>query len=289
MTTLFVLAAGSGCTVWLARSARRFAVLDRVVALHPGRRTLPDVFRTRLVRALDAAALDCTPEHAVHMWALAAIGVGALGFGLAPPAALAGVVAVGAAGPIALRALRHRRNRLAAAAVPDVVERVASELRAGGTVATALARLVHDDHPLAPDLARLDTRLRLGASLPAALSAWRRERDAPGVGVTAGALAMATTAGGRCADALEHVAESLRDRLGIVAETRALSAQARASAFVVGLGPLGYLLWTALVDRHAVGALVGTTPGRVCLVVGLALEGTGAWWMRLILRRGVPA
>ena len=56
----------------------------------------------------------------------------------------------------------HRRARLVAAAVPDTLEQVGAELRAGGTVATALAAIAGGDGPLAPDLARVEARVRLG-------------------------------------------------------------------------------------------------------------------------------
>ena len=64
---------------------------------------------------------------------------------------------------------------------------------------------------------------------------------------------------------------------------RSLSAQARLSAMVVGASPLAYLVFSALVDPGSVGVLVGTGPGRVCLVVGLLLEALAALWMWRIL------
>ena len=69
-----------------------------------------------------------------------------------------------------------------------------------------------------------------------------------------------------------------------IAEAHALSAQARLSAVVVGAAPLGYLAFSAMVDPRAVTALIDTGVGRVCLVVGLGLEGLAALWIRRILR-----
>src|SRR5262249_2854444 len=149
-------------------------------------------------------------------------------------------------------------------AVPPTIERVASELRAGGTIATAIAGIGAGDGVLAGDFARVETRVALGASLVDALRAWIRERDAEGVGVAGGALAMCATVGGPGADALDGLAMSLRDRLSVAAEARALSAQARLSAVVVGGTPLLYIAWSALADRGALHALTGTTAGRLC-------------------------
>jgi tight adherence protein B len=168
--------------------------------------------------------------------------------------------------------------------VPDTLERIGSELRAGGTVATAISSIAGGGGPLAPDAGRIETRVRLGAALPEALGSWAQERRAIGVDVAAGALSLSATVGGPAADALDGLASSLRARLSVVAEARALSAQARYSAWVIGLAPIGYLVSTAAVDSRSVHMLFGTGAGRACVVLGLGLELIGARWMHAIVR-----
>jgi tight adherence protein B len=127
-------------------------------------------------------------------------------------------------------------------------------------------------------------RTHLGLPLAEALADWPAGHDVPGVRAAAGALAVATTMGGRAAGAVDGLASSLRHRLDAVAEARSLSAQARMSAVVVGAAPVGYLAFSALVDPGAVTVLVDTGVGRVCLVVGLGLEALAALWIRRVLR-----
>ena len=140
--------------------------------------------------------------------------------------------------------------------------------------------------PLAPDLARAQARAALGVSLTDALAAWPGERPLPSVRAVAGSLAVASTIGGRAADALDGLAASLRERIGAIAEARALSAQSRMSAVIVGVAPLGYLLFSAALDPSSVDVLVTTHVGRVCLVAGIVCEALAALWMRRILRGG---
>jgi tight adherence protein B len=170
------------------------------------------------------------------------------------------------------------------AGLPGALEQVAAELRGGGTVAAAVDRLASGAGAVASDLERVCVRTRLGLPLADALAGWPDEHDAPGVRAAAGALAVATTMGGRAADAIDGLASSLRHRLDAVAEARSLSAQARLSAVVVGAAPLGYLAFSALVDPAAVTALIDTAVGRVCLVAGLGLEALAGLWIRRILR-----
>ena len=285
LRTLLVAIVGSGSTAALARFARRFAVADRLRSVN-GERVLPSVVRRPLVQALDDAALTWTPEQAIEVWCLAIAIAALVGSGLAPATGVLGAVAVIVGGPVALRVGRFRRERTVTAAVPDALEQIGSELRAGGTVATALASIAHGDGVLAADASRIETRVLLGAGLSDALRSWARERRAVGVEVAAGALSLCATVGGPTADALDGLASSLRARLSVIAEARALSAQARYSAWVIGLAPIGYLVSTAAVDSRSVHLLVGTAAGRTCVVIGVGLELLGAIWMRAIVRSG---
>ena len=276
---------GAAATLALARHAWRRPVAERLRADRP-RRTLPRLVRARLSRALDDAGLASTPEDAVEIWCTAGVTATLLGlaFGPATSAAFAVVVLLGLPGW--LWSARSRRARLVATAIPEALERVGAELRVGGTVPTAVAALASDDGPLASDFARVETRVGLGAALPAALEAWARERSAPGVAAAAGALALSTSVGGRAADALDGLASSLRDRVAVAAEVRALSAQARYSAWVIGVAPFAYLLVAAAIDPRSLHALFGTNTGRLCVAFGAGLEALGVVWMRAILRGG---
>ncbi len=288
MRTVVVALTGTAVVIIGARAARRFAVADRLPARRArSTRMLPDWFARRVGAALDAAALDVSVEHAVEYWAIGVVVATILGIALGGgAAAVAGAVVAGIGAPMGLAAARGRRARLIAASVPITIDGIASELRAGGTIATAVSGIARGDGVLAPDFARIEARLLLGSPITDALRTWARERDATGVDVAAGALAMCATVGGRAADALDGVASSLRDRGAVVAEARALSAQARMSALVVGGTPFLYVGWSALADRRSLHALLGTPTGRACIALGVGLEALGVWWMRRILRAG---
>jgi tight adherence protein B len=283
--TLVLVVVGPLTCAWLIAAGRHAAVADRARALGPRSRwRVPGVARQRLVAALHDADLAWSPEEAVERWAIAIGGVALLAAALSPVLALPATIAVTAAGPVALGLARSRREHAFATGLPGALEQVAAELRGGGTVAAAVDRLAAGAGAVAADLRRVRVRTQLGLPLAEALAGWPGEHDAPGVRAAAGALAVATTMGGRAADAIDGLASSLRHRLDAVAEARSLSAQARLSAVVVGAAPLGYLAFSALVDPGAVTALVDTGVGRLCLVVGLGLEMLAGLWIRRILR-----
>jgi tight adherence protein B len=182
---------------------------------------------------------------------------------------------------------RRRAERRLLSVLPDVLDRLSADLRGGGSVLAALRHAAAGAGPLGSDLARIVDRVVAGAGISESIAAWSQQRPLPPVQVVAGALEVAATSGGRAAVALEGLAAGLRDRRDIQEEVLALSSQARLSAAVVGLAPLGSLGVSLLVDGRVVSVLLGTAPGRVCLAAGLGLQVVAGLWMGRILR--VPA
>jgi len=282
--TAAIACTGVAASILLARSARRVDAATRVEALRSGpRRRLPAPLRAALSRRLEAAEIAASPEIALQTWLTAVFAAGLFGLALAPVAAIVAALIAFVAGPVWVHLSRHRRDRRAADAVPMILEGAATEMRGGATVENAIEAIVAGGGPLAPDLERVAGRVGLGARLGDALGSWAAERDVAGVREAAGSLALAAEVGGPSAGALDGLATSLRERRGALADARALSAQARLSAVVVGAGPIGYLVLSALADPAATGRLYATRPGQVCLVAGLGLEALGALWMRHLL------
>src|SRR5262249_34489355 len=136
MRVVIVAIVGSVFTLAFARAARRYAVADRLRVDRGARaRRMPAGVHDRLVRALDAAAIDVTPARAMSTWGWSIIVAAALGLAVGGVQIAAGTTVLACIGPpVVVLALRERRSRRIAAAVPEMLERVASELRSGGTI-----------------------------------------------------------------------------------------------------------------------------------------------------------
>jgi tight adherence protein B len=245
---------------------------------------LPTPLRGRLERALREADVSISPEDAVVTAATATVVVTLLVGAVNPAAAPLAWAAAVVAGPVGLVVARGRAQRAFVAGIPGFVEFIAAQLRSGHTVPTALEAAGDRPGPLGGDARRLHQRLVLGATLPDALAWWAGERGSEPAAAVAGALAVAAETGGAAATALDGLARSVRDALGARAEAAALSAQARLSAAVVGVAPIAYLVFAAATDPRAAATFVSTSTGRVCLVLGLALDAIGALWMRRVAR-----
>ncbi|MBK5289444.1 MAG: type II secretion system F family protein [Acidimicrobiia bacterium] len=283
MSTIARVVVGVALAGLLARAAVAAPARGRARRFRVRTLLLPTGVRARIVRAFMQADIDVTPEAAARWWVLAVASVAWFAMVLAPPLLVPAIVAAVTAGPIGVRMRSGQARRAVRAALPGVLDLIVAQLRAGGTVAEALDTVASRPGPLRADFARVSARCSLGAGLDPALAQWAQERPIPGVRSAAGALAMVTLIGGSAATALEGLSVSLRNDDAALGEAKALSAQARVSAIVVGGAPLAYLIFAAATDPGSTDVLVSTTAGRICLVLGLGLEGLAAVWMRALL------
>jgi tight adherence protein B len=205
---------------------------------------------------------------------------------------VAGLLALVSLGPRAsgLRRLRRlvsarRRQRdelAAAAALPAVARRLAAEVGAGRTLVRAL-RAAAVDAPAPLDAALAET----GARLASGGRAWSvLEHAIPGHGgcrLLAASLELQGRAGGDLPRLLRALASALDDRAQVEAELRALTAQARFSAIVVPLLPLGALALLALAEPRGVRLLFTTSAGLAVIGLAAVLDVVGTLLVRRLL------
>ena len=198
---------------------------------------------------------------------------------------LAIVALVGAASvPVVVVGLgRGRRGRLVDRQLPGALDRMGRALRAGTSLRSAFGVTAEGAPvPLAGELARLDAELGAGEPLATVLVRWGDRCPTPGVRLLVAAATLGHEAGGAQARAVDGVAATLRERQAVQREARALASQARASAAVVVLAPVGFAAFSAATDPEVLAFLLGTGPGLACLVLALGLDVAAAVWMARI-------
>lgn len=298
VVALAVLAAGAlGRTAY--RMSRRDVVAGRLLppadpspagARRP-RRPLPAP-PARVAAALADADLAVPAPLAWTGW-LAALGTGSLVCLIAGGPGLAGVAAVALAGGPAL-VLRTRRGRAGARieqALPVALEAVARSLRSGASLRQAVEEAgrstTRGGRALAGELSRAAAEAAQGASLVASLEAIAARRPLPGVRLGVAALCLGAETGGAQARAVDGVAATVRERLAVAAELRALSSQARISALVIGVAPVGFGAFAAATDPRTAQFLLHTPAGLGLLVAGLTLDALGWLWMQRLAKVAV--
>lgn len=260
-----------------ARLPGRAAIPNRAPgSRHPG-----------LEAAFHRADIGIALEEAVRLSSGAVVVAALLGLLLAGPAlAVVAGVLVAASGPAVLVALGGRRDRRADAGLPVVLDDVARALRGGAAPAAALATAASGRGEAAAraDVQAVVDDVGAGLGLVAALDRWADRRPTRPVRLAVGALAIGASTGGTRSQAVEAVAATLRERRAVEREATALATQARSSAVVIVLAPLGFAALSSLSDPRSGAFLIGTPAGVTCLTVGLLLDGLGGWWMHRIVR-----
>ena len=169
--------------------------------------------------------------------------------------------------------------------VPATLEAIARAVRAGGSLLLAIEDAAETAPPgLAGDLRIVGHRAR-HANLDRALALWAEERPVLGVRLAAAALALGAETGGASARAIDGVAATVRQRLSAQADARALATQARLSATVIALAPIGFGVIATATDQRLAATLLLTPVGWAMLAAGLTLDALGAAWMHAIVGR----
>jgi tight adherence protein B len=238
-------------------------------------------WQQRLALRLDDAALPWPNDRIVRVGVGSFASVVALSWAAGGlPLALVSAIALVVAGWVALESRRGRAAMQIDLALPGVLEATARSLRSGTSLRIALSEAsTHAPARLHASLSAVVVAAERGVPLVEALDVWAATLPGDGVRLSGAALALSAELGGAAARSLDGVAATLRDRNAVRREVRALSSQARASAVVIGVAPVGFAVLTASIDRQAIGFLVGTPAGISCLVVGVVLDALGAAWM----------
>ena len=182
-----------------------------------------------------------------------------------------------------LRLVGRRRRRPAAVDLPALLEAIAARLRAGCSLGQALVESAPPPGGVLAEQWRRTADLVPAIGAVGALQDWACRVEQRPVRLASAALTLAATTGGSPARAVDGVAATLRRRLALQAEIRALSSQARASAVVIALAPVAFGVLAVLTDRRTASFL--TTPaGMLVVFCGLALDALGGWWMARICR-----
>lgn len=262
----------------VSRARTRQAALRRLTRHHGPARPVPGWVGDALTRA------DIAGDHRrlLDGWLLlAALCVATVP--LAPQMALVtGLAAV--APPVWVWTRQRRADHARVAALPLALDAMASALRGGHSLTGAVRAAATSAGPLEAELAALADHATAGRELGAVVADWSEGPTAdPGRRLAAAALALTAEVGGAGALAIDAASSSLRERAEADAEINALSVQARLSAWLLTLTPIGFAALLSTLDPASARFLFTTPAGLGCIAVGATLDALGARWMQRIV------
>jgi tight adherence protein B len=249
----------------------------------------------RWAAPLRAARREGRPPTVVERRRLALVGAGAL---LAGGWIVAGPVvgaACAAAGPIGVgRLVRARRERWRAdlaRGAPGAARALADALAGGHSVRGALGVAAEGGVAGAAgrELFSAARALALGAGTDEVLERMRARARDPAWETIVAAILLQREAGGDLAGLLRSIAARLEDAARVEAEARSATAQARFTAWLVALLPLGAAVLAELAHPGYVGSMLRAPLAPLLLGTATTLEIVACVAIRRIAKMGERA
>ncbi|MEX2622508.1 MAG: type II secretion system F family protein [Acidimicrobiia bacterium] len=189
------------------------------------------------------------------------------------------LIVVGALNFLGGREKRRFENQL-----PDTLTLISTSLRAGYSLLQAVEAVASEaPNPTAREFGRAIAEARLGRPVVQALQGITTRSQSQDFDWAVMAIEIQREVGGNLAEVLQTVAETMRQRNRLKGEIRALTAEGRISAIVLGILPFAMagFLWTT--NPEYISTLFTTTFGFVAIGVGLLLMTAGIIWLRRIV------
>jgi tight adherence protein B len=190
---------------------------------------------------------------------------------------IAGPLAAGTAAWQLVAQLARRRRERFRAAFPDAVGLMVRTLRAGLPVPAAIAEVGRAvPGPIGAEFRRVGEEMRLGLGIETALWAAAERIGLADFHFLVVSVSIQRETGGNLAETLAGLDETLRKRGQLHLKVRAMSAEARASALIIGSLPFAVGGLMALVAPDYLAPLFTTQFGKLLVGAGLASMATGA-------------
>ncbi len=236
-------------------------------------------------RALDAAGLDLRAGEFVVLAGVSMVSGGlvlSLLFGQLVGIISVGLIGLVAVGYVNLR-IRKRRNRFADQ-LQNTISIMTGSLRAGRGLPQAIEMVAQEaGSPTSEEFRRVIVETRVGRDPIASLDAVAERMDSVDLEWIAQAIAINRDLGGDLIELLENVARTVRDRNRLALQVRSLSAEGRASGWVIMALPIAMYAYLRLVNPSYISLLHTTTPGLVASVIGIVAMIIGGLWIRKLV------
>jgi tight adherence protein B len=189
-------------------------------------------------------------------------------FGFAPQFVIAGVAAY----LIPMRVVRWRESRRLKAfnsRLPDTLALLSNALKAGLSLPQAIESVSQNaGAPIGDELKRVIQETNLGTPTPAALANMVRRIGSEDLDLIVTAIAIQSSVGGNLARILDGISHTIRQRVQMKSQIGAMTAQMRASGWIITLLPFIVAAILNLITPSYFGIMFTDPAGRTLL--GLA-------------------
>jgi len=240
-----------------------------------------------LGKMLEQAGLSIEPKQFYIFSAGAALFGAGVGFYLGQPPVVIGLCAVffGLGFPRWLLGfLRKRRQKKFLNDFSNALDVIVRGVRSGLPVHDCMRMIASEGRPpISEEFHLLNEGIRLGLSLEQSLDRMVERMPLPDVNFFAIVLVIQQKTGGNLAEALANLSRVIRARKQMQGKVRALSAEAQASALIIGSLPFLVMVMVQMMSPDYLTPLFTTSMGQLMLLGAGIWMGTGIFVMKKMI------
>lgn len=171
--------------------------------------------------------------------------------------------------PLVLRFRERRRSRRFNDQLGDVLVLLSNALKAGYSFPQAMASVARSANPpVAEEFSRANREVQLGVNTDEALAHMVARIRSEDLDLVVTAVQIQRVVGGNLAEILDNIAFTIRERIRIKGEIRTLTAQARASSYIITGLPIALALILQAINPAYIQPLLNFKgPGPIVLIV----------------------
>lgn len=226
-------------------------------------------------------------------YALINVGIGfavfvavSIGTGLNSTTAGAIGVAIGLMLPhVAVGYIAHKRRMQFIQDLPDAIDLMVRGLKAGLPITESIATVSRElAGPIREEFAQISDGVRFGSPMDDLLWATARRMQAPEFKFFVISLSIQRETGGNLTETLSNLSDIVRKRKQMTKKVKALSSEARASAYILGAMPFIMFLLMYFLNEAYISTLYTDPRGMILLGIGLVSMAIGSGVMAKMVR-----
>ena len=243
--------------------------------------SLEKKYVTDAEQSLDSMFLSLPVRGIMYLTLGAGFGLGMLGYIVSGNPLLAIILTiVGLISPrMLINNLRNRRNAKFLNQLADVLLAMSNSLKAGYSITQAINLIVRESpNPVQQEFSLVAREMQLGTSLEDALDHLAARMKSMEMDLIAASVSISRQVGGNLSEIMENIAGTIRERMRVDGQVKALTAQGKIQGIIMCLmpfalagiiyainppymrpvftQPLGYILIGAVIAWMALGAVV---------------------------------
>jgi tight adherence protein B len=172
--------------------------------------------------------------------------------------------------PLYLRRRKAQRRRAFEQVLGDTITLLSNSIKAGYSIQQSLSSIAENGRPpLAAEIGRVVRETGLGIELEVALEHANVRLASKDFELLVTAILIHRSVGGNLAEVLDQIADTIRERIKVAGEVRVLTAQARASGYIVTALPFAVGLVLSIISPNFEQPLFTSPLGWVLIAIGL--------------------